>query len=259
MILLHGGERLQHGPDEFPAGVGVVLDGGFFHADDGVGVVAQVGELHERLLPDARRHALHDLRLTAVADVALAVLQHGGDGGGVGVLHQRHVPVGVKAALEKQVAGQQVGRAAVAPGHNALAPEEIRHVLHAVRVGGQPGAGKEVHVGSVDAVDDAHDGVAVALVGQGVGIHPADDREGVAGHHGGDVGAAGGLHHRDVKPFLGEIPFMDGHIQRQVADEMDGLRHGEARQPLRQGGEGAAEQRQADKQGKEFLHGKPPP
>ena len=48
-------------------------------------LVPKVREFHEGLFPDARGDAFADLRFTAVADVPLAILEHGGYGGGVGV------------------------------------------------------------------------------------------------------------------------------------------------------------------------------
>ena len=46
------------------------------------------------------------------------------------------------------------------------------------------------------------------------------------------MGAAGGLHNGNVEPFLREVALMDGHIQRQVADQMNRLGDGQGEQGI---------------------------
>ena len=50
------------------------------------------------------------------------------------------------------------------------------------------------------------------------------------------MGAAGGLHHVDLQALLGKVAFMDGYIERQIADQVHRLGDGELFQLLGGGG-----------------------
>ena len=164
------------------------------------------------------------MRLAAVADVALTVLEHGSHGGGVGILQQGHVLVGVQTDALDQVTGQHVRGSAVAPGNDHLVFEERSHIL----ARNEAFAGKKVHIGSVDTVDDGDDGVSVAArIGEVVAVHTADGCEGIAGNNGCHMSAASSLDDVHTEAFVSKVALMDGHIQGQIADEVHRLGDGD--------------------------------
>ena len=70
--------------------------------------------------------------------------------------------------------------------------------------------------------------MALSLVA--CGSAPADDGEGVPADHRSHMGSAGGLHDGHVEAFLGEVALMDGHVQRQIADQVHRFGDGQGKQ-----------------------------